>query len=614
MENKNNTECFISHCSSDKDIMNNFSKIIEEICMYPNSFFNTFQENNAISAGEERSEALKQNLEKAEFMIAVITDSYLRSIICISELSSFWFMSKKVIPIIFNGDNGKKHLFELFGKDIIFIDAKNHTDSASKKFVNTLVECGVELNCDKETAAQKLRSFFEISNEAVPERPYIGGTEDYNNILSYCSKAGVNLFTDSSLSINQIKQQLEKYKDIYIMSTTGANMINALASDFIPEALKRGVNFTVLIPNRYSEFCNDVAEIEMPDNMESNCQRFANAFSNVITNLKNSVQRANECTDKNNIGKIYIGCAFTYLRQTITMGRNDDGDTWGWMSFTLPPKRTNDKTPSLEFTGNTNNRDSIAYTAYNHLSSVKQIAIKRETLREVTGSDFEENDLKLEQASAEQYWKELYVIAKENMDERYDCDDELIEVAAQHPLKRNGEPAIEFKARLDYAVRLYEEISQEHSVKIYVPGSVHMHRNRVDIQSLSSAGKAYLIKNGIPEEDIYADEKNTEYKGENGVYNSADECYVASQIFNDGSFKKLHCICSPNQIHRKQLFYLAFGVLPMFYTVPCENMMHNLIYELFHSVPDVLMSDHTWQEQTSVNGRRTREERKPDCY
>ena len=124
MDNKRKIGCFVSHCSSDAVIMNNLSALIEEICIQPRCFFNTFQEKNAIFAGDERSEALRKNLEKSDLMIAVITDSYLRSIICISELSSFWFMSKKVIPIIFNGENGKKHLFELFGKDIIFIDAK----------------------------------------------------------------------------------------------------------------------------------------------------------------------------------------------------------------------------------------------------------------------------------------------------------------------------------------------------------------------------------------------------------------------------------------------------------------------------------------------------------
>ena len=55
---------------------------------------------------------------------------------------------------------------------------------------------------------------------------------------------------------------------------------------------------------------------------------------------------------------------------------------------------------------------------------------------------------------------------------------------------------------------------------------------------------------------------NRRYKGEQGVYNTADECFVASRIFFDGDYRRLHCVCSPNQIQRKKLFYIAFGVIP----------------------------------------------------
>ena len=73
----------------------------------------------------------------------------------------------------------------------------------------------------------------------------------------------------------------------------------------------------------------------------------------------------------------------------------------------------------------------------------------------------------------------------------------------------------------------------------------------------------------------------------------------------------MYCVCSPNQMLRKQLFYLAFEVVPQFYTVPCDNLAHDAIYELFEAIPDVIYKDHTWQEIDSVNARRTREDRMP---
>ena len=92
----------------------------------------------------------------------------------------------------------------------------------------------------------------------------------------------------------------------------------------------------------------------------------------------------------------------------------------------------------------------------------------------------------------------------------------------------------------------------------------------------------------------------------------ADECFVASKIFFDDRYKQVYCICSPNQLLRKQLFYMAFGVVPMMITVPCNELMHDPIYEIFESIPQVIMHDHTWQDDNSEQGRRTRKERNPN--
>lgn len=63
------------------------------------------------------------------------------------------------------------------------------------------------------------------------------------------------------------------------------------------------------------------------------------------------------------------------------------------------------------------------------------------------------------------------------------------------------------------------------------------------------------MEKGIPEENIFGEDMNYKYKGNLGVYNSADECYVASEIYKNGRYADLYSICSPNQMLRKQLFY-----------------------------------------------------------
>ena len=51
--------------------------------------------------------------------------------------------------------------------------------------------------------------------------------------------------------------------------------------------------------------------------------------------------------------------------------------------------------------------------------------------------------------------------------------------------------------------------------------------------------------------------------------------------------------------------------IPYFYTVSTDEMAHDDIYEIFHSIPNILLNDHDWQGPDSADGNRTRRERNP---
>lgn len=576
-------------------------------------FFNTFDESHTTKAGEERSTAIKNHLKESSLMIAMITDNYLRSVICISELSAFWYMSKLIIPIVFNGTTGKEFLTELLGTDIIQIDTNLKPENCSKKFISAMEEAGFPISdSDKESSEKDFSDFFRCCKQSKSSRKYIGMGAEFENIVHYCNNFGVHQFRNSTLSTSYIINNLSDKDDIIVLSTTGANLIETLSSEFLPKALINGTNFTLLLPNKYSRYVMDVAEIEMPGDPASNIDRLSSQFKNVMISLCNVVRRAHNAAS-HNIGHVYVGCAFNLLRQTITLGIKED-HIWGWTSLTLPPKKTNDGTPSIEFSGSIQEA-SMAKIMYEHLTAIRDIAQKRqsswfEILPETNASTI---SFGLEKDSAKREWAELYHKAKTNMETCKYYEDILIEVAAQHPLMPDGSPGMEFKARLNAAINLYHQLTSEgKKVRIYVPGSIHSFNGRSDSISLSQAGKTYLLSNQIPEEHLLGDEQNRKYKGEDGVYNSADECFVASKIFFDGNYKQVYCICSPNQMTRKQLFYVAFGVVPMLVTVPCDELMHDPIYEIFEAVPDVIMYDHTWQEKDSIQGNRTRKERNPN--
>lgn len=169
----------------------------------------------------------------------------------------------------------------------------------------------------------------------------------------------------------------------------------------------------------------------------------------------------------------------------------------------------------------------------------------------------------------------------------------LVEVAAQHPLREGKFPGEEYTKRLDIACELMKE-----DVYIYLPGSWHI----PDKISLSEAGKEYLLKKGVPEDKITTTDDE--------VYNSTDECKVASRILIENEFAELICICSPAQLMRKALSYISFGVYPSFRIASCEELFHSYVEEAIRNIPILLNGGEGLEREK----KRLYEERKLKIY
>jgi hypothetical protein len=215
-------------------------------------------------------------------------------------------------------------------------------------------------------------------------------------------------------------------------------------------------------------------------------------------------------------------------------------------------------------------------------------------------------------AEVKALWHAKYSLAQAFMVERAKHSPKvLIEVAAQHPLTDGLYPNEEFQARLERGKELFEAYSALTSnVEIYVPGSSHVFSGQTDRISLSEAGRRFLEQHEIPEQIIRGDDLNWRYKGNDGVYGSADECFVTASYFKDAGFSILASVVSPAQMLRKTLHYIEFGVVPLNYTAPTLNAFHDYIEELFEQIPNILSVDSTLQGN-SAEARRLREERKP---
>jgi len=215
----------------------------------------------------------------------------------------------------------------------------------------------------------------------------------------------------------------------------------------------------------------------------------------------------------------------------------------------------------------------------------------------------------------EEEWEEKFVQAKKLMVSRLEIKKVLIEVAAQHPLIDETKPGVEFTARLLKGEELFHENLQEGmEVEIYVPGSLHMWEGIVDKIPLSEAGVRFLEERGLPREALHGEDLNQRYKGNTplpGVYNSADECFVAANYFRDRNFGRLCSVVSPNQLNRKTLHYIWFGIIPLFYTATTQINFHDPVFENFHLVPYVLNVDPDWQSIDSYQGNLQRQKKDP---
>lgn len=216
----------------------------------------------------------------------------------------------------------------------------------------------------------------------------------------------------------------------------------------------------------------------------------------------------------------------------------------------------------------------------------------------------------LTKEEAKEYWYEKQRLAQQAMEGHRECNGILIECASK-VLEDGLHPDSEFRARLDRTIELYHKLCQENEVvHIYVPGSLHKENGVSDQCTLSTAGRRYLIERSIPDVIILGDRENEQYKGNEGVLNSADECFVASRIFFDGKYRELHCVCSPIQVTRKWFYYLEFGLVPLIHSVPVvDSDVMDIVTEQLRGTENVIYNDHNAQSHDSevwINSRRER--------
>lgn len=463
----------------------------------------------------------------------------------------------------------------------------------------------------------------ESLNLHTREHPDMTGWIRETDSKIYRSTAAVgisNVLLNGAIPRDLLREKLAQATELKLLYTTGESFVksnNQLLADFVA----RGGSIKLLCVPPHSPALKDVELIER--RAIGDRSSIHQEYKNVLHELVNIYVLA--CRASNCPGRIQVASCRTLFRSSILICENGaTQDKWGWFTITLPPLKSRN-TVSLEITHSDQDQahmNDLVISSLQHFNAIWAIAEENKEVMTVTDSvpSIPETSVSLSfgRQAIWAYWQDRQSKAEYTMKRRRGNRQVLIEVAAQHPLLDGCTPDVEFRQRLELAVRLYHEnVEKGFQVEIYVPGSLHLDLDGIpDLCSLSEAGVQYLMQQGIPAECLHGDELNCAYDQKrtfSGVYNSGDECFIAAQYFfqKDRQFRDLLCVCAPNQLMRKTLFYINLGIVPLVYTVPAQKMFHNFVYELLRTVPYVLTQDHDYQAPDSQEAIRTRKQRMP---
>ena len=608
MNKKQKKLVFISHASIDN---NGETKVVEHLQqILENNGYNVFCTSvprRGIFYGKKLFKEINKKLNLSDYFVAIITDNYVRSVYCMYEMSVARYKGLTFIPIFAN-IKLKEKFKGLIDSEIISLDVESNIEENKAKFSQLQGHFSIDKKYEQ-NIAELLTDISKIKGN----KPYIGMTpQEYENVNKYCEDEGISKIKKGYVYNRKImEKKIVSARCVYFVSTTGSSLLKSICEKVLPEALRNGVKINIIIPDKESQFCKEVAmaECERYNKIVTklNEKRIADEFDSVHQYLNESYCHAMS-GDTPPKGKIMCFNSKTLLRQTIFLAVSKEKRAWGWVTMTVPPFRSSD-TPSIVIDDN-DVSNGLGKIIEDHCKCLMRLAEKNNEFKEIKGNTkatpFGATKMKLKE-----YWKNKKEMADIYMKEKKTrSTGVLIEVASQHPLFEGDKPNIEFANRLDFAIGLLATLKTD-NVKIYVPGSRHSFNGIDDKISLSLAGKNYLVSKGIDENSILSEEANEKYKGDSGVYNSADECYVASEIFKNGDFGTLISICSPNQVMRKTFNYIEFGVLPLCYGIPSANMFHDVVSEYFNSLNETVFGDHSWQDETSEAFINSRKERRP---
>ena len=443
---------------------------------------------------------INKEIGNCDIFFALITENYVRSPHCLYELSVARYAysqkhakrSSKLPPkgefiVVYANDGLKERIKDFVMADLTTKDLKGGLNL--KRCATSLIS---ELNLNKlPDIKEKTTKFLEsISHQGHGDQPYVGMPLNiYNDLLYFCEKESIiRIGFGSVYKPEEMITRCQQAQDIYIVSTTGAGLLKTLKEIALKDALLNKADIKVIIPDRGSLFCMDVAEAECCRDGYTevieylNKRRIESEFEATFQYLNEAyclAKHEQKTKKKKRLGKITVYCSRTLLRQTIFLTVSKKGETWGWLNMTMAPLRTAE-TPCLAISDE-DKKNGIDRAIIDHCECLIKMSIKYDAKQEINGMTIPNPLLKredernsLKKNNLEAYWTKKMEAARAFMNRWSHQDKILIEIAAQHPLLDGISPNEEYQKRLDTAIQLSHQLGSE-NVWFYVPGSRHRH-------------------------------------------------------------------------------------------------------------------------------------------
>jgi len=190
---------FISHSSVDKRVGKVLMEALVKMGVPKNNIFFSSCDGNNVSVGDLISEGVRDAILECDLAILLLSKNYYKSEFCLNEMGVFWFIKKKIIPIIIDnlevstikGFIDNKHVF------INWYDAALNDNESLLKKLNEII--GIDISVSNLNLLNSVKDEIVIPNEINYNITYFLTQSDKNKFDKIINKKNKLLFKNINL-------------------------------------------------------------------------------------------------------------------------------------------------------------------------------------------------------------------------------------------------------------------------------------------------------------------------------------------------------------------------------------------------------------------------------